>query len=52
MRKKFREMNHVNGFQLNLTHTGRLISKCNTNPPSVSQQNVMVNIKRKKLENL
>ena len=24
MKKKFREMNHVNGFQLNLTHTGRL----------------------------
>ena len=28
--KKFRQMNQVT-FQLNLTHTGRLFSSCNTN---------------------
>ena len=49
MKKKFREMNHVKGFQLNLTHTGRLISKCNTNPPSVSQQKCYGQYQKKKI---
>ena len=38
MRKKAREMNAINPFYLNMTHTGRLITPCNQNTPTPAPQ--------------
>ncbi len=36
--KKEKERNRVSPFYLNMTHTGRLITKCNINPPTPAPQ--------------
>ncbi len=38
MKKKAREMNAINPFYLNMTHTGRLITPCNQNTPTPAPQ--------------
>ena len=49
MNKKRREVNHVSPFYLNMTHTGRLISKCNNNPPTPSIQSCYGQYMKKKV---
>lgn len=49
MNKKRKEMNHVNPFYLNMTHTGRLITKCNSNSPTPSTQSCYGQYMKKKV---
>ena len=49
MNKKRKEMNHVHPFYLNMTHTGRLITKCNSNSPTPSTQSCYGQYMKKKV---
>jgi hypothetical protein len=48
--KKRKEMNHIHPFYLNMTHTGRLITSCNTNPPTPSTQQCYGQYMKKKVK--
>lgn len=47
--KKRKEVNHVSPFYLNMTHTGRLISKCNNNSPTPAPQSCYGQYMKKKI---
>ena len=43
LKEKMKHKETVSPFYLNMTHTGRVISKCNTNKPTLHHKSVMVN---------
>lgn len=47
--KRRKELNHISPFYLNTTHTGRLISKCNTNRPTSAPQSCYGQYMKKKV---
>ena len=49
MNKKRKEANHVSPFYLNMTHTGRLISTCNSNVPTPAPQSCYGQYMKKKV---
>jgi hypothetical protein len=49
MNKKRKEMNHRSPFFLNMTHTGRLITFCNSNSPTPSKQSCYGQYMKKKV---
>ena len=49
MNKKRKEVNHVSPFYLNMTHTGRLVSQCNTNSPTPAPQSCYGQYMKKKV---
>ncbi|RZD40115.1 MAG: hypothetical protein CXT73_06820 [Methanobacteriota archaeon] len=51
MNKKRKELNAVHPFYLNMTHTGRLITACNTNSPTPSNQQCYGQYMKKKIKN-
>jgi hypothetical protein len=46
---KRKQVNHVSPFYLNMTHTGRLITKCNSNTPTPAPQTCYGQYMKKKI---